>query len=93
MKLDSKEANFLFQALVEIKNLEEAKMLLEDLCTMGEIEAFIQRLQAAKRLLKGQTYDQIMQETDISSATLSRVSKCIRYGEGGYKTIIDKIKD
>ena len=49
-----------------------------------------QRLKAAKMLLENKTYNEIIEETEISSATLSRVSKCVRYGEGGYKNVIEK---
>ena len=55
-----------------------------------ELEKMAQRLEAAKLLLQGQTYEQVIEKTSISSTTLSRVSRCIRYGNGGYKTIINK---
>ena len=73
--------------LIQIK--EECKDLFEDLCTYKEIEAMAQRLHAAELLLNGVTYEQIIEKTGISSATLSRVSKCVKYGSG-YKKIFDK---
>lgn len=80
----------LYKALTNVKTVDEAKNFLEDLCTMKEIESLAQRIHVAKLLLEKKTYDQITKETDISSATLSRVSRCIRYGNGGYKTILEK---
>ena len=59
-----------------------SKALLSDLCTVKEIEQMAQRVKAAKLLIEGKTYNQVIEETDISSATLSRVSRCVQYGEG-----------
>ena len=80
----------LYEEIVKIETEEEAELFLDDLCTIKELESMCQRLKAAKMLLKGKTYNEIVEETEISSATLARVSKCVRYGEGGYKTIIEK---
>ena len=80
----------LFQAILSINSIEECESFFEDICTMQELEKMAQRLEAAKLLLQGQTYEQVIEKTAISSTTLSRVSRCIRYGNGGYKKIIDK---
>lgn len=80
----------LYETLVKLENVEEAEKFLDDLCTIKELEAMSQRLRAAKMLLNGKTYNEIVEETEISSATLARVSKCVRYGDGGYKIIIEK---
>ena len=80
----------LYSRLVKLETVEEAQIFLEDLCTIKELEAMSQRLEAAKMLLDGKTYNEIATETEISSATLARVSKCVRYGNGGYKTILNK---
>ena len=78
--------------LFEILKLEtlEDHDFFEDLLTMKEIEAMSQRILAAKRLIEGKTYEQITEETKISSTTLSRVSTCVRYGTGGYKKVLSK---
>lgn len=89
MKLDD-SLKQLLQAIVSIENFEECEQFFEDICTVQELEKMAQRLEAAKLLLKGNTYEQVIEKTAISSTTLSRVSRCIRYGNGGYKTIIDK---
>ena len=83
------EIEKLYELISQIQNKEECRALFEDLCTYKEIEAMAQRLHAAKLLLDGVTYEQIIEQTGISSATLSRVSKCIKFGSG-YKTLLDK---
>ena len=82
----------LYAEIVKLETEEEAEKFLDDLCPIKELESMCQRLKAAKMLLDGKTYNEIAEETEISSATLARVSKCVRYGEGGYKTIINKPK-
>lgn len=79
----------LFETILGLSSLEECYAFFEDLCTVKEIEAMAQRLRAAKLLGEGKTYEQIIGETDISSATLSRVSKCLQYGEG-YRAVLAK---
>lgn len=82
----------LMKAILSLKTEEECKKFFDDLCTYQELEKMAQRLEAAKLLLEGNTYEQVIEKTKISSTTLSRVSRCIRYGEGGYKNVIEKIK-
>ena len=72
----------LFQLMVSINNMDDCKALLGDLCTMKELENMAERLHAARLLMAGNTYNQIMAQADISSATLSRVSRCVQYGKG-----------
>ena len=80
----------LYKELIKIETEEECENFLNDLCTIKELESMCQRLKAAKMFLEGKTYNEIIDETEISSATLARVSKCVRYGEGGYAQIINK---
>ena len=86
-----KENNFdyLTEVLTGISDRETCRQFLEDLCTIQELEQMNQRLQAAKMLLDGFTYEEVTRKTKVSSATLSRISKCIRYGEGGYKKALE----
>lgn len=72
----------LCEVLVSVENEEDCKDLLDDLCTVKEIEQMAQRIRAAKLLKEGKTYTQIMEELDISSTTLSRVSRALQYGKG-----------
>lgn len=90
IKNDKALLNELYEAFLKAENKKEIALFLEDLCTIKELESMSQRLKAAKMLLEDKTYNEIIDETDISSATLARVSKCIRYGKGGYKKIITK---
>ena len=79
----------LFELITKIDNLEDCKALFDDLCTMKEVENMAERCYAAKLLLEGNTYSQVMAQADISSATLSRVSRCVQYGNGYSKLLKD----
>ena len=92
LKKDDELKNELYEAFLKLETQEETEKFLADLCTIKEIESMCQRLKAAKMLLAGKTYNEIVEETEISSATLARVSKCVHYGNGGYKTVINKPK-
>lgn len=81
----------LYKAFVALESEADCKSFFSDLMTDGEQEQFAQRLRAAKLILEGKTYNSIIEETEISSATLSRVSRCVRRGPGGYKKILEKI--
>lgn len=81
----------LYEVIASLKTAEEVKDLLEDLCTIGEVSAMAERLKAAKLLLDGNTYEQVTSQIEISSATLSRVSKCVKYGKG-YRAVLVKDK-
>ena len=81
---------FLFQLIASIDNEEDCRMLFDDLCTIKEVENMAERCHAAKLLLEGNTYNQVMAQADISSATLSRVSRCVQYGKGYSKLLKDQ---
>ena len=70
----------LYDAIVSLESREQCQELFDDLCTRKEIEKMAERLFAAKLLLEGNTYNQVIAQSDISSATLSRVSRCVQYG-------------
>ena len=72
----------LYDAIVSLESREQCQELFDDLCTRKEIEKMAERLFAAKLLLDGNTYNQVIAQSDISSATLSRVSRCVQYGKG-----------
>lgn len=81
-KTDESMLSELFELIASIENAEDCRLLFDDLCTINEIEQMAQRVRAAKLLIDGKTYNQVIEETDISSATLSRVSRCVRHGKG-----------
>ncbi len=87
---DSKLLQELYEAIISLETVKECENFLSDLCTIKELQAMAQRLRSAKLLLQGKTYNEVMEETDISSATLARVSKCVRYGSGSYASVIQK---
>lgn len=86
-KVNDQMISDVYHLLAQIDNPDDIKILLDDLCTYKEVEQMAQRIAAAKLLTQGKTYNQVIEKTDISSATLSRVSRCIKYGNG-YKKFI-----
>ena len=77
----------LFELIASITDPDDCKALFQDLCTAKEIENMAERLFAAKLLMEGKTYNQVMEQSNISSATLSRVSRCVQYGKG-YRNLL-----
>ena len=77
----------LIHLLAQLDNPEDLQALMEDLCTAKELENMAERCYAAKLLLEGKTYNQVMADAKISSATLSRVSRCVQYGKGYSKLL------
>ena len=87
----NKTTDALFDAILSLETREECYHFFEDLCTVKEISDMAQRLEAAKLLLSGNTYDQIVKTVEISTATISRINRCIQYGSGGYRDVIEKV--
>ena len=82
--MDHKEEKIeaLYNLILRLQTPEDCHKLLDDLCTVKEIEKMAERVYAAKLLMEGNTYNQVISQADISSATLSRVSRCVQYGRG-----------
>lgn len=83
----SKKLEALFELIASISNTDDCRALFQDLCTAKELENMAERVFAARLLLEGKTYNQIIEVADISSATLSRVSRCVQYGDGYSKLL------
>lgn len=83
----NKTVEELYEIIASLETAEDCELLFGDLCTVKEIEQMAQRVSAAKLLLAGKTYKEVTELTDISSATLSRVSRCVQYGKG-YNTFL-----
>lgn len=83
----------LFQTILNLESIDECYAYFEDLCTIKELSDMSQRLDAAVLLAQGMSYQKIMEQVDISTATIGRVSKCLNYGAGGYKAAIEKLKE
>lgn len=79
----------LYTLLSQLEDAAQVEALFEDLCTKKEVENMAERLFAAELLMEGKTYNQVMEQADISSATLSRVSRCVQYGSG-YSKLLKK---
>ncbi len=77
----------LFDAIIKLNTKEDCEVFFRDLCTYKELDSMAQRVVVAKLLMEGETYEKIIAKTDISSATLSRISRCVKYGEG-YKKFL-----
>lgn len=88
MSITDEHLNEFYCAVLKLKNVNDCKDFFDDICTYKELEQMAQRLAGAKLLMEGKTYEEVIKETDISSATLSRVSKCVKYGKG-YKKVIE----
>lgn len=81
----------LFKAITSLETVEDCAEFFEDLCTVKEIQDMAQRLTAASLLSEGVNYQQISLEVGASSATISRVNRCLNYGTGGYKKALDRL--
>ncbi|MBO5357175.1 MAG: helix-turn-helix domain-containing protein [Clostridia bacterium] len=92
-KLKNKDVDALFEAILSLKTVEECYSFFEDACTIKEILEIAQRLKAAKMLRNGVNYAEISKETGMSTATISRVNKCLEYGNGGYNIVLDRLNE
>ena len=81
----------LFKAILSLETEEECAAFFEDICTIKEIQDLTQRLEVAEMLNRGEKYQTIEEMTGASTATISRVNKCLNYGSGGYKTVIERL--
>ena len=82
------KADALFEAILKLKTKEDCAKFFEDVCTMKEIEDLSQRLEVAAMLKAGKNYREITEATGASTATISRVNKCLMYGKGGYDSVL-----
>ncbi len=89
----NQETDRLFQAVLALKSVEECYRFFEDACTIKEIREIAQRFQVACALDAGKNYQEVNKETGASTATICRVNKCLNYGDGGYRTVIDRMKE
>lgn len=90
-KMKSASTDRLFEAILSLEDTEACYRFFDDLCTFSEIEAMSQRLQVAELLAAGETFSQISKETGVSSATITRVNKCLSYGSGGYRSVLERL--
>ena len=92
--LDDRQAESiaeLMAAILSLRDTEECRAFLRDLCTVQELIGLSQRLQVAKRLLAGETYESIRQQLPVSSSTITRINTELRYGSGGYQMVLERL--
>lgn len=87
----SESIDRLYKTILNLETIEDCYKYFEDLCTVKEIQDMAQRLETAILLDKGENYQSISDSVGISTATIGRVSKCLKYGSGGYRAAIDKL--
>ena len=92
-KLHTPQVDELFEAILSLENPEECYRFFEDVCTVKEIMDIAQRLKTAKMLSRGANYQEIYKETGCSTATISRVRRCLEYGAGGYQTVLARASE
>lgn len=86
------DVELLFEAILSLQSTEECDAFFEDICTIKELQAMAQRFLVACQLNANKNYLEVSENTGASSATISRVNKCLLYGKGGYKMVIDRLK-
>lgn len=91
-KLRGKTLNQLFEAILTLESIEDCYIFFDDLCTVNELQSMAQRLEVARMLREGYTYHQIEADTGASTATISRVKRCLNYGNDGYKMALERIE-
>ena len=90
-KLKDEETDHLFRAILQLRNIDECYMFFEDICTITELKALAQRFTVAYMLKDGKTYNEIVEATGASSATISRVNRFIKYGADGYNLVLERL--
>ena len=91
-KLTTPETEWFFKAILSLKTEEDCARFFEDVATIGEVQAMAQRLHVAKLLNDGCKYSDVVEATGASTATISRVSRCLTYGADGYKLVLGRLE-
>lgn len=92
-RFKSDDLDELFDGILTLKDREDCYRFFEDICTVNEIHSIAQRLQVAKLLYQKKTYSEIEKITKASTATISRINKCIVYGADGYKRVLERLEE
>ncbi|WP_196593063.1 YerC/YecD family TrpR-related protein [Pectinatus sottacetonis] len=90
-KLKDELNDHLCESVLSLKSIEECYQFFEDICTVSEIKAMAQRLEVASMLRQGYIYEEIVERTGASTATISRVKRCLNYGADGYNIVLDRL--
>jgi len=92
-KINDESIDKLFKAVLTLKNVDECYDFFEDLCTMDEIQVFAKRLRAAEMIMDEHVYSDISSQTGLSTATISRVNRALKYGNDGYKMVLSRLEE
>lgn len=92
-RLRDRTVDQLFESMLQLRSVEECYRFFDDLCTVGEVHSLAQRLEVARMLRASLTYSHIKQATGASTATISRVKRCLHYGADGYNLVLDRLED
>ncbi|MGM9554520.1 MAG: YerC/YecD family TrpR-related protein [Faecousia sp.] len=90
-KLENKEMERFYEAVLTLQTVEECEAFFEDICTIREVMDMSLRLRVAALLNSGKAYQEISKETGASTATICRVNRCLVYGDGGYRTVLERM--
>lgn len=91
-KIKDEKIDYLFKAILTLANEDECYSFFEDLCTVSELQEMSKRLYAAKLLRDNHIYNDIAEQTGLSTATISRVNRCLKYGNDGYMNVLDRVE-
>lgn len=91
-RLKDEATDRLFEAILLLETIEDCYAFFEDICTVGEIKSIAQRLEVAKMLDANRTYEEIVEATGASTATISRIKRCLLYGADGYRLVLERLK-
>ena len=91
-KIRTEAVDYLFEAILSLKNKGECYTFFEDICTISELKSMAQRLEVARMLDEGRIYEEIVEKTGASTATISRVKRCLVYGADGYNSVMPILK-
>ncbi|MHB1315633.1 MAG: YerC/YecD family TrpR-related protein [Christensenellales bacterium] len=89
-KFKSKQMDSLFEAVLSLKSKDDCYRFFDDICTINELLSIAQRYEVARLLYEKETYNTIMKKTGASTATISRVNRCLNYGAGGYRIVLER---
>ena len=92
-RMKSEMVDHLYEAVLSLKDKEDCYRFFDDLCTVGEIQVMAQRWMVARMLHEGETFSAINEKTGVSSATITRVRRCLVYGADGYARVIERLAD
>lgn len=91
-RVNNENLDFLYEMILNLQSREECYAFFSDLCTIPELKSISQRCVVAKMLSEERNYQEIVEKTGASTATISRVNRSLQYGDGGYKTVFERIE-